>query len=215
MKVLDLFCGIGGASMGIAQAGHVVYGIDNDIRVYHDYPFKMLLYDIQRVPLDYLETFDAFWASPPCQHYSKSTIPWKMKGYEYDDLISYTRDLLEQFNKPYVIENVVSSPLQRDLMLCMSMFDDGREYMVRKHRVFEIHGFTVPQPKHITHTGVIGDGRLISTVGNGGGKAKYKSTSSIDAWQIALGINWTRSRRGLAQAIPPTYSHYIFKELPV
>jgi hypothetical protein len=41
---------------------------------------------------------------------------------------------------------------------------------------------------------------------NGG--RKY-GPSKLKDWQEALGIDWVRNRRMLAEAIPPAYSEYI------
>lgn len=221
MRVLDLFCGAGGASKGISDAGHTVEGVDLNSDLAEHYPYKLYISDALFI-LDNLisqneiygnSIYDAFWASPPCQSYSYATSQWKNQGYKYPDLVDEVRKRLLKLNKPFVLENVVGAPLRKDLMLCMSMFDDGRKFMVRRHRIFEIHGFEVPQPEHKKHIGRIGDGRHISVFGHGGGKRYNHASSKIDDWQIAMGIDWTRKRKYLAEAIPPSYSNYIMKFL--
>lgn len=221
MNVLDLYCCSGGASVGISRLGHTVEGVDIDENLLGHYPYKIIIGDALRILKNILEVqseynycpYDAFWASPPCQNYSYATSQWKNLGREYPDLVAETRALLLQIGKPFVLENVPNAPLRKDLILCMSMFDDGRKFMVRRHRVFEIHGFTVPQPKHTTHKGRVGDGRIISVFGHGGGARYNHATSKIADWQIAMGINWTKNRKYLAEAIPPEYSNYIFSFL--
>jgi DNA (cytosine-5)-methyltransferase 1 len=213
MKVLDLFCGAGGASMGIHRASHEVTGFDNDYVAIQQYPFTKSCYDITLLTPEDLDRFDAFHASPPCQAYSYATAQWRGLGNEYPDLIDFTRNLLLATGKPFVLENVPNSPLRKDLMLCMSMFDDGREFMVRRHRVFEIHGFTVPQPAHEKHKGRVGDGRIISVFGHGGGKRYNHATSDLNAWKIAMGLPWVTKRRQVSEAIPPEYTQYIFSHL--
>lgn len=219
MRVLDLYCGAGGASKGIVDAGHTVEGVDINKDLLEHYPYLYLNIGDALKVLDNIvdyhlqDQYDAFWASPPCQAYSYATTQWKNKGYDYPDLIDETRKRLVRIGKPFVIENVPNAPLRRDLMLCMSMFDDGREFMVRRHRIFEIHGFEVPQPEHKKHVGRIGDGRHLSVFGHGGGKRYNHASSKIDDWQIAMGINWTRKRKYLAEAIPPSYSKYIMSFL--
>lgn len=215
MKILDLFCGAGGASMGIYRAGHEVTGFDKDLKALEQYPFEYINYDITNISKDFnfLSQFDAFHASPPCQAYSYATSQWRGLGNEYPDLVDFTRKLLLSTGKPFVLENVPNSPLRKDILLCMSMFDDGRKYMVRRHRIFEIHGFTVPQPKHEKHTGRIGDGRLISVFGHGGGKRYNHATSNLDAWKLAMGLDWVTKRRQVSEAIPPEYTQYIFSYL--
>lgn len=215
MKILDLYCGAGGASMGISQAGHEVDGID--IESQPDYPFTFYQGDaiqflqtlIKRLP----NHFDAYFASPPCQSYSYATTQWKNLGYEYPDLISITRELLLQTGKPFVIENVVGAPIRKDLMLCGSMFMENRKYEVRRHRIFEIHGFEVPQPDHKKHTGRVGDGRVISVFGHGGGVRYNHCTSRLDIWREAMNVPWMTKRRSITESIPPDYTKYIFSFL--
>ena len=221
MRVLDLFCGAGGASRGIVDAGHSVEGVDNNFDLQEHYPYKLLVTDaihyldfiIENLEFANHFEYDAFWASPPCQAYSWATTQWKNKGNEYPDLVDEVRQRLIKIGKPFDLENVINAPLRKDLMLCMSMFDDGREFMVRRHRIFEIHGFEVPQPEHVKHVGRIGDGRILTVFGHGGGKRYRHASSKIDDWQIAMGIDWTRKRKYIAEAIPPSYSKYIMSFL--
>jgi hypothetical protein len=95
------------------------------------------------------------------------------------------------------------------------MFDDGRDYMVRRHRVFEIWGFEVPQPAHKTSHGGgrVGDGRIISVFGHGGGTRYNHATSNLDAWRCAMGTPWMTKRKSITEAIPPDYTEYIFSYL--
>jgi len=209
MKILDLFCGAGGASMCISLAGHTVEGVD--INPQPDYPFMFYQDDARTVSLD---GYDAYFASPPCQAYSYSTAQWRQAGKEYPDYVDIIRQRLLATGKQVVMENVVRSTIRKDIILSMGMFNGAdKQYVVRRHRVFEIHGFTVPQPKHVTHKGHAGDGRVISVFGNGGGRRKYDSTCDLGAWRIAMNCPWMTKRKSLAEAIPPDYTQYIFEFL--
>ena len=53
MRILDLFCGAGGASIGFSHAGiSDITGLD--IEDQKEYPFEFLQMDAFDVPLDYL-----------------------------------------------------------------------------------------------------------------------------------------------------------------
>ena len=69
-RLLDLFCGAGGAAMGYHRAGFEVVGVD--ITTQPNYPFESIKADA----LELLESgplhFDAVHASPPCQSFSKT-----------------------------------------------------------------------------------------------------------------------------------------------
>ena len=115
-KALDLYCGAGGASIGLRQAGFdVIVGIDNNRNCGKRYPFDFILSDALRLPLD-LDDFDFIWASPPCEGFSSASNVSKAKGKEYIDLLTPTRSMIA--NHPcWCIENVPNSPMRPDLVL--------------------------------------------------------------------------------------------------
>ena len=134
-RLLDLFCGAGGAAVGYHRAGFDVVGVD--ITPQPNYPFEF----VQADALDCARlvircgtaTFDAIHASPPCQAYI-AACRRATSAADHPDLIGPTRELLQATGLPYVIENVARRPAASTaVLLCGSMFGLG----VRRHRLFE------------------------------------------------------------------------------
>ena len=212
MKTLDLFCGSGGASMGLKKAGLTVeFGVD--ITKQPEHPFDFFLGNVLKLSNKFLKKFDLIWASPPCQAYSMGGNSESRK--KYPKLISKTRKMLLASGVPFVIENVPKAPLRKDLMLCGEMFN----LKVIRHRIFEIEGFKIKQPEHIKHKGLVSTGEYqgvyrggrCGCFGNKELRDKLK-VGSIKDWQKAMGIKHITTREGLAESIPPAYSKYIGKE---
>ena len=91
MTALDLFCGGGGASMGLHKAGFNVIGIDKEESA--EYPFAFI--QVSCLELSLLRRFDFIWASPPCQAF---TAYKRRKDHvkEALNLIPETRALLKE-----------------------------------------------------------------------------------------------------------------------
>lgn len=199
-----MFCGGGGASMGYSLAGFEVIGVD--INDQPDYPFEF--HKANALTFD-LSDADLVVASPPCQHHSNSWAKTRHAHKEYPDLIDDTRDRINQFNKPYVIENVqgANKALQDPLKLCGTMFD----LRVFRHRLFEFGGGLKKPDLDLTcdHRGKRGitpsykEGNMWTVCGTGGG------WGTLPEWQRAMGIEWMKSKRPLSQAIPPAYTKWI------
>ena len=116
LKALDLFCGGGGASIGLWQAGFdVIVGIDNNRNCGKRYPFDFILGDALSPPLDIMD-FDMIWASPPCEGFSSASNASKQKGKVYLDLLTPTRSMIAD-HPCWCIENVPNAPMRPDLML--------------------------------------------------------------------------------------------------
>ena len=207
MKLLDLFCGAGGAGKGYMDAGFEVVGVD--IAPQPDYPGEFHQADALTYLAEHWHKFDAIHASPPCQASSALT-KGTNNGRLYVNLIPATRDLFAKIDRPTVIENVQGSDLRRDLTLCGEMFGLG----VIRHRYFEC-SFPVTQPAHIKHRGRVAgwrhgqwyDGPYFAVYGDGGGKG------TVTQWQDAMGMWHTSNRKSIAEAIPPLFSHYVGGQL--
>ncbi len=207
-RLLDLFCGAGGAAMGYHRAGFEVVGVDKAPMTY--YPFEFHQADALRYLDQHWQEFDAIHASPPCQASSALT-KGTNHGRSYPQLIPATREALNASGLPYVIENVQGADIRRDAMLCGEMFGLG----VIRHRLFEVAGFTVEAPAHVPHRGRVAGmrhgqwftGPYFAVYGGGGGKG------SVAQWREAMGIDWTWDRKEIAEAIPPAYTAYLGAQL--
>lgn len=210
-RLLDLFCGAGGASMGYYRAGFEVEGVDNKPQPH--YPFKFHQADALEFPL---EGYDAYHASPPCQIHSVMTELQKAKGQykdDYENLIPITRRLLKITDKPFVIENVDSKSTRKFLddpiRLCGSMFSLG----VIRHRLFECNPYVFPLGHYPEkHKEVSQRLDYCCVVGMGGAWRKRNGSRRTEDWVTAMDIDWM-DRYGLTQAIPPAYTEYIGKYL--
>lgn len=207
MRVLDLFCAGGGASMGLHQAWPDAEITGVDINQQGNYPFKF----IQGCAIDFLEScaygeYDFIWASPPCQAHTKKNANWGRKRtnwIEHPCFIEGTRNLLEKRGADYVIENVPGAPIRQDLMLCGTMFN----LKIRKHRYFEC-SFFVEQPKCGDHKNVYNPWQ-----GKGRSAEKMREAMAIDWLPISGGASRKRGYTGdLFNAIPPAYSKYIAQQ---
>jgi DNA (cytosine-5)-methyltransferase 1 len=207
-RLLDLFCGAGGAAMGYARAGFEVVGVD--IATQPHYPFEFHQGDAITFPL---EGYDAIHASPPCQGYSRMRhLPW-LKDNEYPMLIEPVRARLRNSGVPWVIENVEDAPLDPSFVLCGTMFD----LPLYRHRRFESN-MLVLSPQHDgKHRHVIWGGRKLGSrySSNSGGVIGvfgHVAGPGIEAARDAMGIDWM-TRDELIQAIPPAYTEFIGAQL--
>jgi len=208
-KLLDLFCGAGGAAMGYYRAGFEVVGVD--IKPQPHYPFEFHQADALAYPLD---GYDAYHASPPCQAYVDFNSKGK-KMSKHPRLIEPIRERLLSMGKPYVIENIHKAPLLAHILLCGSMFNLG----VRRHRYFEAPCLPLLPVMSCNHSKKVSTGELIGVYARGGhgprhgrGIREMAPHPAQITPEEAMGIGWM-TRYELTQAIPPAYTEYIGKYL--
>jgi DNA (cytosine-5)-methyltransferase 1 len=213
-RLLDLFCGAGGAAMGYHRAGFEVVGVD--IKSQPHYPFEFVQSDAIAFLYAHGPEFAAIHASPPCQPFTRGQALRRGKASAKPDLVEPTRALLVDTGLPYVIENVPGAPLLNPMVLCGSMFG----LQVRRHRLFESSALLFPptecrhreqgRPVGVYHT--MGDqvkgidhttGRLVL-----GGR----TADSVEEGGAAMGIDWMTWRE-LAESIPPAYTEWIGRQL--
>jgi DNA (cytosine-5)-methyltransferase 1 len=219
-RLLDLFCGAGGAAMGYHRAGFDVVGVD----LVHqpNYPFEFHQADA----LDVLESIRdgghwlyeigdpaAIHASPPCQAYGAATN--RLVTRNAPRLIESTRDAIHSYGGiPYVVENVVGAPLVNPIILCGSSFG----LAVKRHRLFECAPFyfLAPPCQHPTELKYPTHARkdkaqlspFVHIYGTGGGAGK-----DINLWRWAMDVPWMQTKAEIAEAIPPAYTELIGHQL--
>jgi DNA (cytosine-5)-methyltransferase 1 len=213
-RLLDLFCGAGGAAMGYHRAGFEVTGID--IKAMKRYPFEFHQADALDV-LDALAGGDADWlvpglgwfdaihASPPCQDHSV-TQNFTSRRHGSGWMLAATRELLDSAGLPWVIENVPGAPMRADFKLCGCMFNLPR---LKRERWFETswHGFDLRAPcQHLEPVITVAGHDVPSH------QRKFGRSITLDERKAAMGIDWM-GRDELGQAIPPAYTEYIGQQL--
>lgn len=192
-RLLDLFCGAGGAAMGYHRAGFDVVGVDN--RPQPNYPFEFrqadALYVAQWANVA-RHQWDAIHASPPCQFRSRATA-WRGDRSAHPDLITPLRPLLETTGLPYVIETVQEGRawLRNPTMLCGTHVGID----VQRHRYFEANW-----PLSILSLGCWHNGQR---------SFEHKQER---AYADAMGCDWMTVKES-RQAIPPAYTELIGHQL--
>lgn len=212
-KLLDLFCGAGGAAMGYHRAGFDVVGVD--VVPQPHFPFEFIQADWEE-PLGFLPGLweregipYAVHASPPCQRFSQMTKKWGRSG-DHPDLIEPVQYALRALSDgdtvvPYVIENVPQTPLDDPVLLCGSMFElkaDG--YQLRRHRIFESNVFFL-SPGPCRH-----EGPALPVYGHAGGSSKRDGLKfpGTATWKAGMDIDWMTGKE-LAESIPPAFTEYV------
>jgi DNA (cytosine-5)-methyltransferase 1 len=214
-RILDLFCGAGGAAEGYHRAGFDVVGVDIVDQPRYRWPLYegdavQCLRSLRRGSWHglTLDMFDAIHASPPCQFASMAS----PQGRYYPNLIPATKRALQVLGKPWVIENVPQAGLRKPILLCGTMFG----LRVIRHRAFETwpaieddpppHRPIWDHPKVATRTEDLVPGLSFLTVAGGG-------VGTAEEAGKAMGINWMK-RRELNEAVPPAYTEWVGSRLP-
>lgn len=211
-RMLDLFCGAGGCSVGYQRAGFDVEGWD--LEPHPDYPFTFHRGDALEVlhDVDYLRSFAAVHASPPCKSETDLAV---LSDREHPNLLGPTLSLLRAVpGLVWVVENVEGTRQMPDaLLVCGASFGlgarcrDGRWRHLQRHRLFASSvplmgpGCACPKGQPI---GVYGTG--------GGGQMTRGYKAHPEEAREAMGIDWM-AREDICQAIPPAYTQMIGEQL--
>jgi DNA (cytosine-5)-methyltransferase 1 len=208
-RLLDLFCGAGGASVGYQRAGFDVVGVD--IEPHPDYPFDLTVADAMDVLADhdYLDGFDVVHTSPPCQAYAAQG------GDGHPDLLPGVLHTLSRRQTPWVVENIPTAPIT-GLMLCGQSFG----LHVRRHRIFASNVFLMGPGCACGRSEIrayYGKPGTIAwkpagwdNVQKKGRKPLYRGT--VQQAPADMGIDWM-CWDDLREAIPPAYTEHIGLQL--
>ena len=203
-RLLDLFCCAGGAAWGYHLAGFDVVGVD--INPQPRYPFEFHQGDAVKFLQEHGAEFDVVHASPPCQAYTP--LGALHPHIKYPDLVAVTRAALIENGRPWVIENVMAAPLnkQDSITLCGGMFG-LRTY---RHRRFEssLSLIALQHPKHITRTAT----KRRRELWDQGWHVSVTGDVGTYVGPDALGIDWMNGNE-LCQAIPPAYTEHVGVQL--
>jgi DNA (cytosine-5)-methyltransferase 1 len=206
-RLLDLFCGAGGAAMGYHRAGFEVVGVD--IEPQPNYPFRFVQMDALKLLEKRPGSFTAVHASPPCQAYTAYRRKGRGVGDGYPELIADVREMLGAKGVPYVIENVEGAPLENPTRLCGSSF--GLD--VQRHRLFETNWPLFAPP--CSHGWA--PARFPGATNR---EPSSRRTVEVGVWRIpfpvqkrAMGVDWDCTLEELSKMVPPAYTEFIGRQL--
>ena len=199
--------------MGYHRAGFEVIGVDIDPQP--NYPFEFIQHDALTLDWDFVMTFDAIHASPPCQSYS-DLAKRNRNGHLWPRLVEPVRQMLTESGKPWIIENVEGAPLVDPILLCGTMFPELR---VIRHRLFECnielqapahrkpHPLVFTHDKRKAHYGKLDQDTSFVQV-TGGGNCSMKNAREAMGY-----IDWMRTKTELNESIPPAYTQFLGRQL--
>ena len=196
LRVLDLFCGAGGAGAGYFLAGCDVVGVD--IVAQPHYPFRFYKADAVGFPLD---SFDVVHASPPCQRWMR--VP-KARREHYPDLLTPTRERLKAWGGDWVIENLATAPLDGPVF-CGSSFG----LPIIRHRRFETSfelGLIPNACRATSWERSTGHGPDFVPYAHGSWRPRWRSEVLPVVWP------WMTLEES-QEAIPPAYTRFIGEQL--
>jgi len=156
MKVLNLYCGLGGNALHWPEYCDVT-AVDVEPKVLEVYAAhrpndKIVEADAHKYLLDNIsEGWDFIWSSPPCQSHSRMQKATRHDCLKYPDMSLYQQVLLltHHFDGKWVVENV--RPYYEPLIKAQSV---GRHLFWSN---FIIRAKEIPQPKDFIFLGTSAD----------------------------------------------------------
>lgn len=188
-RLLDLFSGAGGCSVGYHRAGFDVVGIDKD--PHPDYPYEFHQLDALDVlrDRDYLSTFDVVHASPPCPRYSVATHATGTRD-DHPDLVGPVRELLQTWGG----------------VICgWALGLRG----IKRHRLFESNVWLMSPGCMCPAGGSVSIFGHASDLIENGVRRHVPFTEA----RALMGVEWMTRREDMADAIPPAYTQYLGEQL--
>lgn len=235
-RVLDAFCGEGGAASGYHQGFReafrnvIIVGVDTSAARLERYPFTGVRGDAIEYVAQYGDGFDLIHGSPPCTGYSRGTAAVPDRLERYDRLIGAFREVAAETGVPYVIENVADArpELRTPIMLCGRMFGltavdlDDTPLTLDRHRLFEV-SVPIMAPEHTPHGWLSNRRAGVQVAGSygGGRRNKYEARhvrhggyvpGSADVQRELVGVPWM-SEVGCRLAIPPAYTRWLAHQI--
>jgi DNA (cytosine-5)-methyltransferase 1 len=212
-RLLDLFCGAGGAATGYANVGFEVVGVD--IRPQPNYPFRFIQGDALRWlrrraasgSRGFIDQFDAVHASPLWWRWTAQA---RSAGTSEDHPDDVTPALvgLAHTGKPFVLEIGTLTPLPSVTICGVSC-----GLKVTRHMRF-VTNWPLMVPPCTHHHGGAADGDYLPYRGSYHKERPTWRTvpNRRQAWREAAGIGWmTSSEADLA--VPPAYTELIGTQL--
>lgn len=178
------------------------------------YPFSQLVGDLRTMKLDF-SNIDAIHASPPCKAHTPLRSIWNT---EHESLVLFTRELLRDFDGPWVIENVPGSHLPNSVTVCGASLrchiDKPQKLYLRRHRMFWAN-FPLKVPDCACRWYRDRGYKVVSIAGAG---AMYNKRDprwvpeTIDIRRRLMGTPHASSAE-IAQAIPPKYTELVGRQM--
>lgn len=200
-KLLDLFCGAGGAAMGYHRAGFEVVGVDR--KAQKNYPFEFHQADAMTYPLD---GFDVIHASPLWFRFTTCAAALGTAENHPDD-VTPIYDRLRACGKPWVVESGSTGPLKDCALFCGPAFG----LKVIRHMYFaSSHLILTPGCNHVRDG--CAQGIYAAYRGQYHTNRRQSPIRSRGAWRAAARLDWmTQVEAELA--VPPAYTEYIGRHL--
>ena len=189
---IDLFCGLGGWTEGLIEAGYYVVGFDIERHQYGDakYSAQLVLQDVLTLHGKQFKDAALIVASPPCQEYSYMAMPWslaKKKQAEIEASADEQKRLTALFDACFRLQIEAIEAAGHHIPLIVENVRGAQKWVGRSRwnfGSFHLWGDVpslMPMPKKFKVTGLCFDG-----------SGKSFQTASVEETGIkAPGMNWS------------------------